>query len=307
MTTMLQELSAPTGEIRVPSSLDFIAPTFVDGLIRVGKANDGGYVVPEWLITEADCLVSLGISEDWSFDQHFKKLNPQIRIHAYDHTLSKREISKSVAVALLKTCMGMSSLKKVNQRATLLRSYKAFFFGSVKHFEERVHSRADRPNDATLEKVFERTQSGRIFLKVDIEGSEYRIIDGIVCLADRIVGVAIEFHDTDPLRPVFVSSIRKLQERFEIVHFHANNFAGVAKDGFPEVVELTLIEKSRCPAGEKRTTFPIPQLDSPCNPCSPDYSGRFVLGYSSRTAHEADSQLPGISCDSAFRESSKGF
>lgn len=292
---MLQELSAPADEITIPSSLNFIAPTYVHDLIRVGSTYDGGYVIPEWLIREVDCLVSLGISEDWSFDEHLKKLNPNIRIHAYDHTISKREITRSVAAALLKTCLGMSSLNKVSQRLALLRSYQSFFSGSVEHFEERVHSRVDHPNDVTLEKILERTQSGKIFLKVDIEGSEYRIIDSIVSFADRIVGIVIEFHDTDPLRPVFISSVKKLQERFEIVHFHANNFAGIAKDGFPEVIELTLIEKLRCPAGEKGVTFPLPQLDSPCNPLAPDYSGRFVLGHSSTTVSNPDGRLLSIS------------
>jgi hypothetical protein len=125
-------------------------------------------------------------------------------------------------MAIMGVCLRQTSLRVLRKRLSVLKSYDRFFRGPVKHFEERIYNRIDRPYDVTLSRVFERAASNKIFLKVDIEGSEYRIIDAIAEFADRIVGLVVEFHDTDPLRPVFVDAIRKLQQHFEIVHVHAN-------------------------------------------------------------------------------------
>ena len=65
-------------------------------MVRLGKVNDGGYVIPKGFILEVDTLVSLGVSTDWSFDQHFKRLNPQIQIHVYDHTISENFFSATL-------------------------------------------------------------------------------------------------------------------------------------------------------------------------------------------------------------------
>ena len=40
-------------------------------LIRVGKNNDGGYLVGKKSILNSENLISLGISDDWSFEEQF--------------------------------------------------------------------------------------------------------------------------------------------------------------------------------------------------------------------------------------------
>jgi hypothetical protein len=129
----------------------------------------------------------------------------------------------------------------------------------------------------TLDTVFERTTSERIFLKIDIEGSEYRIIDDILRYANRIAGIVIEFHDTDPLREVFETSVKKLQGRFEIAHLHMNNWGGIGRDGLPEVLELTLVKKAGTGIGKRRTTLPIFSVDSPNIPRMKDYAIEFAF------------------------------
>jgi len=42
-------------------------------LIRLGNNKDGGYVVPEPQVYSSSYLISLGISDDWSFEQAFLK------------------------------------------------------------------------------------------------------------------------------------------------------------------------------------------------------------------------------------------
>ena len=42
-------------------------------LIRVGKDNDGGYLISKNDLSKSDFLLSLGICDDWSFEKNFLK------------------------------------------------------------------------------------------------------------------------------------------------------------------------------------------------------------------------------------------
>ncbi len=263
-------------ELMIPAELSFIAPNVVDDLIRVGGPHDGGYVLPKSVIAESEFLVSLGINDDWSFDEQFHRLKSGIPIHAYDYSISKKLLMKRTVETALKACLGKASFDDLSRGLRAVLSYDTFFRGSARHFKERVFNRADGPLDVTLDMVLDRTKSDRVFLKIDIEGDEYRLIDPILEASDRIVGMAIEFHNTDPLRMVFASSIRRLQEDFEIVHLHANNYLGIAADGVPEAIEITFVRKSTRRSSERRISLPVPEVDSSNNPAMPDYRLRFA-------------------------------
>lgn len=264
--------------LTIPKKLNFLSPYIVKNLVRLGNKNDGGYVIPRAVIKKTDFLVSLGISNDWSFDEHFKKINPALHIHGYDHTISTRVFKRNIRYLILNMFMLRFSWKKLKDSISLLLSYKSFFKGDVTHFQKRIHNRQDYFDDITLDEVVIKTKSKNIFIKIDIEGSEYRIIDSIVKHANKISGIAIEFHETDPLRPVFISAIKKLQKKFKIVHFHANNFGGYAGDGLPETPEITFINnKINIKTFGKRKTLPLDNLDASNGPLRPDYKIKFNL------------------------------
>ena len=61
-------------------------------LIRLGKNNDGGYLVGENSILQSNYLISFGLDLDWSFEKSFKKKN--INILCFDDKLSYRFILK---------------------------------------------------------------------------------------------------------------------------------------------------------------------------------------------------------------------
>jgi hypothetical protein len=250
---MTAEAQAPPADrSTIPPSLNFMAPLVDDTLCRVGGRHDGGYVIPRSLVDTTDLLVSMGVSENWSFDEHFRRLHPGLRIHAYDHTISRMAFVRRVGIGVAKMLLGIVPGREVSRRVRLLKAYEAFFADDVTHFRERIHDHHDRRHDATLDQVFARTQSRRVFLKIDIEGGEYRVIDDILRHADRVTGMVIEFHDTHRLRTVFADAIRKLQARFSIVHLHANNYGGVAPDGLPDVLEVTFVPTQRCPGAARR-------------------------------------------------------
>lgn len=256
--------------------MSFIAPTVIDDLTRIGKLHDGGYVIPKSVVEEAEFLLSFGINEDWSFEQHFRKLHRNLPIHAYDHTISEKRFRHLLLVLTRNFCLGRGSAREMEFAIRLYWSYVTFFRGKVWHYQERIAGRAELAGDVTLGKVFERTKARRIFLKIDIEGSEYEIIDDIVRHADRIIGLVVEFHNTALLRSEFSEAVKKLQSRFEIVHVHGNNYRGAAADNVPEVLEITFLEKSMCIGKGKRASLPLPGLDSPNNPNAPEFSLTFA-------------------------------
>ena len=64
-------------------------------LIRVGKKNDGGYLVSKFDVEKSDILISLGISDDWSFEEDFQKIKDVI-IFAYDGSVNNKIFLKKI-------------------------------------------------------------------------------------------------------------------------------------------------------------------------------------------------------------------
>ena len=259
----------------LPAALGFLAPSVAPDLIRLGNWTDGGYVVPYSAIASADALISCGINRDWSFEKAFHDVNPSAVIHAYDHTISLQMFRREFFRGLRKGLIGKHSPAAMAQRLWLWRDFRAFFGGPARHFEEKIVSRAS-DGEATIDKTFSRVSGcSRIFLKVDIEGDEYSVVEAMMRHASRTVAIAIEFHNTATMRDGFCRAVQELQREFEIVHLHGNNCGVAADDGLPRVLEMTFIRRSgaRLP---KRTELPIP-IDRPNSPNRPDFKLRFGL------------------------------
>ncbi len=65
-----------------------LKPKKSPNLIRLGRDNDGGYLVSEKTVNESKTLISFGILDDYSFENDFKKINP-VSIFCYDNTVNK--------------------------------------------------------------------------------------------------------------------------------------------------------------------------------------------------------------------------
>ena len=63
-------------------------PKFKYQLQRVGKNNDGGYLVGINTIKQSKVLISYGINDDWSFEKNFYKINNKIKIMTFDDKLN---------------------------------------------------------------------------------------------------------------------------------------------------------------------------------------------------------------------------
>ena len=66
----------------------FLKPKKKFLLKRLGKENDGGYLVDINSLTASNTLISLGINDDWSFELDAQKENKNINIVCYDFNTS---------------------------------------------------------------------------------------------------------------------------------------------------------------------------------------------------------------------------
>lgn len=263
-------------EILMPKDLDLLRPSAIDGLMRVGRDNDGGYVIPRFVIEQSEMLLSFGLNNDWSFESHCLAVNPKLKIHAYDHTLSQGTLKQRLIDATAYFILRKGTLEQVLNNIHLLKLYRKFFQGNVQHFPERIHNKIDYRYDATLDKVFSRTKAKDVFVKIDIEGSEYRIVESLLNYTSRIMAIVVEFHQTDLLRTLFVSSVSKIKEHYELVHLHANNCGFVSPDRIPDTMEITFLRKDLSREIYKRTKLPVEGLDQSNDPNKLEYDITFT-------------------------------
>tara|TARA_Y100001954_G_scaffold212397_1_gene240123 strand:+ start:203 stop:571 length:369 start_codon:yes stop_codon:yes gene_type:complete len=116
-----------------------------------------------------------------------------------------------------------------------------------------------------MQKVFEEWDSKKLFLKMDIEGSEYRCLEAIIQNQEKICGLAIEFHDVD----LHLDKINYFIKKFNLtlIHVHANNSSPVTSFGIPLVLELTF--SRNCVSSPIETSLPH-KLDAPNDPRKPE-------------------------------------
>lgn len=223
-------------------------------LVRIGRDNDGGYLVSKSDIEKSDVLIGLGINDDWSFERDFKKIK-NVEVFAYDASISQKYFIKQFIKSLARVDNPKLALNKIKT----ISSYRHFFSKSKNyHIQKFVGLETDDKNHCTFEQVLDDIIYDNIFLKIDIEGSEYRFLNDIIANEERITGMVLELHDCDIHLKEIENFIKKLS--LKLVHVHANNYAPIrASDGLPLVLELSF--SKNC---EKFGTPALPhKLDMP--------------------------------------------
>ena len=240
--------------------------------IRLGIARDGGYVICENDLNDADFLLSFGLSSEWSFEKDFAMKNPNSPIHVYDYSVSLIFYVEMFVRECVKLLALRSNIGLVFSKFKVITNYIRFFRYRGLHFKSRIASPIHGNLDVSIADVFSRVPSSRIFLKIDIEGSEYRVLSEISKFEDRIVGLAIEFHDVNFMFEKFCDALILLNKHFEIIHVHGNNFSFFNSESkLPDAIELTF---SRRPEHVKKNRpFQVPNgsLDFPNKISAEDY------------------------------------
>jgi hypothetical protein len=167
--------------------------------VRVGNPYDGGYVIPRELINQVDTLYSYGINNDMSFDEHFLSLRDEpLLIHMYDHTIEKLP-KEDISSCFLFHREGIST-----ERGNHLDT-----------FENQVCANGD--------------EEKAIFLKMDIEGSEWDVLPQILksSLKERILCITLEIHwlQDRSRHSHYLDVLKLLDESFVLLHIHGNNCA----------------------------------------------------------------------------------
>ena len=215
--------------------LHAILPSFLtyntaDDLTRLGRDHDGGYLISSADMAASDTLIGLGINDDWSFERDFSH-RKNIPIYAFDASVNQTYFFQQI----LKAIPRFDKPQKLFYWLKVWRDYRHFF--SVPqhyHIEQFVGFDADDDRHCTFDDVLAKTASDNIFLKIDVEGSEYRFLDALIAHQDRFTGAVIEFHDCD----LHLAEIERFVDGFglEIAHIHANNFSPIrAGDRLPEI------------------------------------------------------------------------
>ena len=176
--------------------------------IRLGKDNDGGYIICVIPNINYDILISGGIKDDISFEEDFCNKYENVKCVAFDASID--------------------NILTKNSNITFIKKYIG---GTNDNNFTNLHDIIDLNNN--------------IFIKMDIEGYEY---DWICSLDDEQINkfsqIVIEIHK--PFNFKEKNVFDKLNKNHILVHFHPNNACGIRNHKnikIPNIFECTFINK----------------------------------------------------------------
>ena len=237
-----------------------LKPKINTKLRRFGRNYDGGYLVTKKSVTSAKSLLSFGILDDVSFESDFIKLN-KVDVHCYDHTVGKNFWKRK-----LYSDFG----------AGMYNFNFPFIINSFNRYFEFKKFFSDKSNILNIETIKNGSLTDIIksnklqhpsFLKIDIDGSEYRILEELIKLQSHFSALIIEFHDVD----LNLKKICDFVENFQLTltHTHPNNYGFLNHANLPTVIECTFEKEPELVPGE----IILPnKFDQPNDPSKKDYN-----------------------------------
>ncbi|MDR2635954.1 MAG: hypothetical protein LBC08_03895 [Campylobacteraceae bacterium] len=270
-------------------------PIHLDDLTRLGRNEDGGYVLSSRQIDKTEILLSFGINDDWSFEADFLK-RKEVKLYAFDKSVSypfhvRKTIKyffKSVFYTLL---FRFKKVKKLIKIVYITSDFKKFFKPSLNRFFIRKFlGHIDDETFISFGTIFkemlaftppthtDNIKDLSVFIKMDIEKWEYSALPDIEPFIEKINGLAVEFHELYIAQKRFEDVMELLSKYFYIVHVHANNFGELIHgSNLPEVLEITFINKALVEnAVLSSRSYPIEGIDFPNNSGKEDIKLDFV-------------------------------
>jgi hypothetical protein len=260
---------------------------------RLGPNEDGGYVVYEKLLAETDVLLTYGVGNEVRFEEHFNSITGK-KVLMFDPTMFGRYL---LSLGYCKWLLVRFQLRAFFNYLVITRhkwiKKKQLAKKNILFFNEGLAATPYGKYD-TLAHHLERFQlfNNRILLKIDIEGTEYEVFESADFMAalQHVNQLLVEFHFITTRFDRFKKIIEQLKTDFEIIHIHANNFAGVSRVSetpafehtgisMPESLEITFIKKDKIMESEvmqSKTDYPIANLDYPNDPVRADLKLDFM-------------------------------
>lgn len=247
-------------------------PTITTDLVRIGPKNDGGYVIPKVCVDQAEFLVSFGLFDNWDFEADFRATS-KCQVTCYDHTVTSEFWVKRFAVDMAATLAGKRRTRKQIQDIGKFVGYREFFGqDGVRHERRAIGYPA--AGMVSVTQALEETRGRPTFIKMDIEGWEYRVMDQLLD-AEGVLGFVIEFHDVDLHEARISAFIEQAKGKFELVHIHPNNFGNIDQNGDPLVLEMSFVRADLAQLRPFDDALPLADLDAPNNPLIPDLNLAF--------------------------------
>ena len=213
-------------------------PNHLYELIRLGKDNDGGYLVCKNSVKTSTALISFGLNDDCSFEQDFKKEN-NIRVICFDCNTGGGFWFKKFRRALRKFVKGETILLK-DFLINIYNYYSFFSKNSSSIYKFRIVGKKDddlSSNEININTILKNNNLKKdFFLKIDIEGSEYEILEDIIFYAKFLRGLVIEFHDVDLNLEKISNFINSID--LKLIHIHPNNSSN-CRNNVPLCLELS--------------------------------------------------------------------
>jgi hypothetical protein len=255
----------------------------LNDLTRVGRNYDGGYVLSDQLLKKSSALLSFGINDDWSFEEDFceKAGKP---CYGFDFSIHEdifrkrgwEQVKYFFGDIIKRRTIDWGRWGEAKKHFALSKSFHDFFKGDHVFLSYGI-DKTTHGEFKKLDDILNENLSGKedIFLKADIEGYEYEIVQDVVSNASRFCGLAFEVHLIHSKRKEFEGFMDCLQQEFYVYHIHANNYGSIQKmDSFPDAIEISCIRKDMVDHPvfyEGLSHLPIENLDYPNNPSAPDF------------------------------------
>ena len=207
-----------------------------DNLLRFGSIDDGGYYLTSSKIIEANILFSGGISSNIEFEYDLFRFNSDLKILMVDPTVSQVKL-------LIKGFLRFLLFKKNKVRYLfnnlifiyLLRSKRCWHINKWLSQENGIID--------ILRSKIENYDQKIIILKLDIEGSEYQLIEEILNNLKLFNCMIFEFHHMDIHNDLVYSFIEECSNDFDLIYLGINPSGGKDSLNRPKNIEITLERK----------------------------------------------------------------
>lgn len=200
---------------------------------RVGRANDGGYVMLDDFEGKR-IAYSFGIADDVSWD--LDMANRGLDVYMYDHTISQ-----------------------------LPQMHPKFHYFQIGLGNENEKDDLHKKTLAQLMKENGHMDEYGMILKIDIEGAEWDVLRTVdEEILQHFSQIVFEFHDVivPENENNIQEALQKLNQTHQLVHVHANNYGSYLLLGgtmLPELIEATYVLRTDhefCPIDAKECILP---------------------------------------------------
>jgi len=263
----------------LPEIYNFLRPKQTENIARFGVQKDGGYIVEMSVLNRVNHLVSFGMSDEFSFEIDFLKINNLNAIQIYDYSVNHKNYLLNIFKVFRRTITFRKNIKQLIEAILKYVKFLKFINNKkVNFFPLKVSKQIEEKNQIDIESVFSKLDDSinNIGLKLDIEGDEYNILDDVMKNSKKVNFLIVEFHEIEKNQKTFIKIMKDLIINFDILHLHGNNHGFLLPDGFPNVLEISMVnKKNNLNYVNYPTSFPIKDLDYPNNPFKPDIEINF--------------------------------